>query len=139
MASDRSHLKVVHVLGPGKFPDERIALSLVHSRSRIDIPVSVIRGIDALGKDDFRANVEIGFTPAVSAKLYELTSQIVGQPLKIVIDGRTICEPIVREPLGRQGRIWISVFGLDKAHALAERLRERWSKINLRLVPRKSR
>jgi hypothetical protein len=32
LVSDRSHLKIVHVLGPGKFPDERIALSLVHPR-----------------------------------------------------------------------------------------------------------
>ena len=139
MVSDRSHLKIVHVLGPGKFPDERIALSLVHPRGRIDIPVSVIRGIDARGEDDFRANVEIRFTPAVSARLYELTSQIVGQPLKMVMGGQTICEPIVREPLGRRGRIWISVFGLDEARALAEHLRERWSKVNFRLVPHKSR
>jgi hypothetical protein len=61
LVSDRLHLKVVHVLGPGKFPDERIALSSVHPRGCIDIPVSVIRGIDAGGEVDFRAYVEIRF------------------------------------------------------------------------------
>jgi preprotein translocase subunit SecD len=70
--------------------------------------------------------------------MLKLGSQIVGQPLKIVMGGQTICEPIVREPLGRRGRIWISVFGLGEARALAERLREHWSKVNFRLIPHKT-
>jgi len=83
VASDRSHLRIVHVLGSGKFPDERIALSLVHPRGRIDIPVSVIRGIDACEKHVFSAkkgpiglsyaHVEIRFTPAIGSRLYALT------------------------------------------------------------------
>src|SRR5438270_279646 len=92
-AADRSHLKIVHVLAPRKFPDERIALSLVHPRGRIDVPVSVICGIEAREEQVFatqtgpirlaRPHVEIRFTPAVSSWLYELTRQIVGQPLEI--------------------------------------------------------
>jgi hypothetical protein len=149
VAPDRSHLKIVHVLAPGKFPDERVALSLVHPRGRIDVPVGVIRGIEAREEQVFatqtgpirlaRPHVEIRFTPAVSSRLYELTRQIVGQPLEIVVGGKTITKPIVREPLGgRRGRIAISTFNFDEARALAERLRERWSRVGLRLVRRRN-
>jgi hypothetical protein len=142
---DRSELKIVHALGPGKIPNERIALSMVHPRGRIDVPVSVIRGIEPRTEHVFATrngpiksatpHVEIRFTPAISAQLYELTRQIVGEPLETVVGGKTICTAIVREPLGRLGHIWISVFDFDEARALAESLRERWSKVGLYLVP----
>jgi hypothetical protein len=144
MAPDRSHLKIVHVLAPGKLPDERIALSLVHPRGRIDVPVSVIRSIEAREEHVFGTrngpfklaapHVEIRLTPAVSSRLYELTRQIVGEPLETVVGGKTICKAIVHEPLGRRGHIWISASDFDEARTLAERLRERWSKVGLRLV-----
>lgn len=144
VAPDRSYLKIVHSLGPGKLPE--VALSLVHLRGRIDVPVSVIRGIEARSEHVFvgangpfssaTPHVEIKFTPAISAQLYMLTRQIVGESLETVVGGETICKAIVREPLGRHGYIWISASDFDEARALAERLRERWSKIGLCLVSR---
>jgi preprotein translocase subunit SecD len=123
-------------------PRGRIALSLVHLRGRIDVPVSAIRRIDAPAEQTFfiqpvtysRPHVEVYVSPAIRARMRWLTRQIIDEPLEIIIDGECVSTPIVREPLGVQPSVHISASDFAEAQALAERLRVGWSKPGPRAV-----
>jgi hypothetical protein len=81
----------------------RIALSLVHRRERIDIPVRDVLEIEVLGEETFYfpeirasksypfAHVKVTLKPDVRARLHRLTRAIVGEPLEIVVGGEAIC------------------------------------------------
>jgi hypothetical protein len=111
MESQRPTFSVI-----GGRPDApvRIALSLVHRRGRIDIPVRDVLQIDARADETFYfpelrasrtypgAHVKLTLKPDVRARLYRLTRDIVGDPLEILVAGEVISSPIVREPLGIQ-------------------------------------
>ncbi len=90
---------------------EEIALSLVHPKGRIDIPVSAVRRVDALATIKFHntetgevheypdPHVDVCFAKDIAERTCQLTRQIVGEPLEIVVDCETILKPIVREQL----------------------------------------
>ena len=140
MVGTRPEMKVV---GGGERIG-KIALSLIHSSGRIDVPVKAIHWIEA--REDFsyfvkgqmRAlpspHVEVNLRSDIRARLYKLTRTIVGEPLDIFVDGKPVSKPIVREPLGGREHLRISTFDLDEAHALAARLRERCGITGPRLV-----
>ena len=90
---------------------EDIALSLVHPKGRVDVPVSALGEVKAAATYAFRnsetgqvheypnPHVSVCFSDDIQKRICELTRQVVGQPMEIVIDCATISKPIVREPL----------------------------------------
>src|SRR5579859_4156037 len=123
MTEGRPELTVI--AGSGR--KERIALSLVHASGRIDVPVEAIYAIEAHEYSRFSnrfplPNVEVNLRFDIRARLRRLTRAIVGEPLEIVVDGKSISKPIVREPIGN---LSISASDLDEANALAAQLRAR--------------
>jgi preprotein translocase subunit SecD len=136
-------LSVIEGLAAGPM---RIALSLVHPRARIDIPVKDVLKIEALAEQTFffsdtwtsksyRApHVRLEFAPHIGARIHRLTSQIVGEELPIVVAGTIVSRPVVREPHGVRETFSIKVHDMDDARALAAKLREGWVVPNLRVV-----
>lgn len=123
MTVGRPELTVI--AGSGR--TERIALSLVHASGRIDIPVDAVRSIEAHEYSRFSQrfplpHVEVNLRFDIRARVRKLTRTIVGEPLEIVVDGRSVSKPIVREPLGD---LSISASDLAEANALAAQLRAR--------------
>jgi hypothetical protein len=126
MTGERPELTVI--AGSGR--TERIALSLVHASGRIDIPVAAIQSIEAHEYSRFSKlqprlpdpHVEVYLRFDIRARVRRLTRAIVGEPLEIFVDGKSVSKPIVRGPLGN---LSISAFDLDEANALAARLRAR--------------
>ena len=124
----------------------RIALSLVHPRGRIDIPVKDVLKIETRTEETvFSADtqtsettaaphVRLEFTADIRARIHRLTSQIVDDELAIVVAGHVICRPLVREPLGLQGWFNIRVNDLEQARDLTARLREGWINPDLKVV-----
>jgi preprotein translocase subunit SecD len=114
---------------------EDIALSLVNPKGRIDIQASAVSRVDARATIAVRntetgevheypnPHVEVCFSAEVRERVCQLTRQIVGQPLAIVIDCETVSKPIVREPLCTRPCFIISASDLAEATALAERIR----------------
>lgn len=123
----------------------RIALSLVHPRERIDIAPADVLSIEAVAgmscvfpggrTETFAAPaVELTLTPPIRARLYRLTAAIVGEAMDIVVCGKIVGSPIVREPLGTRPGFRISADDMTAAQALATKLRRGWSGPDLRLV-----
>ncbi len=121
--------------GPGCTNAEDIALSLVHPKGRVDVPVSALGDVEAEATFTFR-NTETGrvheypdphvylcYSEDIQKRICELTRQIVGQPMEIVIDCTTISKPIVREPLCTSPCFQISANDLAEATSLAKRIR----------------
>lgn len=141
--SHRPELTVIPGGAVGNAPATRIALSLLHARERIDIPVNAVLRIEARGEITicerrtlwtFRSpHVEVSFAANIHERIYRLTRQIIDEPMDILVGEECVSRPIVREPL-RGPCFQISAFDLAEAHALAERLRTRWRKAGLRLV-----
>ncbi len=112
---------------------DKIALSFVHVSGRIDVPVRAINWIEAREYSAFakqqravpNPHVEVNLRSDVRARLRRLTRGIVGEPLEIFVDGRSVSKATVREPLGGVAPLCISTFDLDEAHALAAQLRAR--------------
>ena len=140
MAGTRPDMKVV----VGGEPIGKIALSLIHSSGRIDVPVQAVRWIEARNNFSYFVNgqmralpsphVEVNLRPDIRARLYKLTRTIVGEPLEIFVDGKSVSRPIIREPLGGREDLRISTSDFDEAHELATRLRERCGITGPRLV-----
>jgi preprotein translocase subunit SecD len=124
----------------------RIALSLVHPRGRIDIPVKDVLKIETraeetsfsadaqTSKTDAAPHVRLEFTAEIRARIHRLTSQIVDDELAIVVAGHVICRPLVREPLDVHGWFNIRVHDLEQARDLAAKLREGWINPDLKVV-----
>lgn len=113
------------IAGSGR--TERIALSLVHASGRIDISVAAIHSLEAREYPRFSTlfphpHVEVNLRFDIRARVRKLTRAIVGEPLEIVVDGKSVSTPIVREPVGD---LSISAFDLAEANALAAQLRAR--------------
>lgn len=114
----------------------RIALSLLHRRERVDVPVRDVVKIEALADETFyfpqlrvsktypSAHVTLALKPDVRACLYRLTRDIVWRPARGCRCWRVICRLIVREPLGIQDAFNIGVVDLAEAKEIAAKLRE---------------
>ena len=114
---------------------EDIALSLVNPKGRVDIPASALGDVKASATYAFRdaetrevrefpdAHVSVCFSEDVQKRICELTRQLVGQPMEIVIDCATISKPIVREPLCAHPCFQVSANDIAEATALAQRIR----------------
>jgi preprotein translocase subunit SecD len=122
-------------MGTGFANAEDIALSLVHPKGRIDIPASAVGRVDASATFKFR-NAETGkvrefpnphlticYTKEIQERVCELTQQIIGEPMAIVVDCETVSKPIVREPLCAHLCFDISNDDMAYATALAKRIR----------------
>jgi preprotein translocase subunit SecD len=144
MRGNRLGLTIIPGFGRADGPRGRIALSLVHPRGRIDVPVSAIHRIEARAEQMFfqnaaqpvrssRPHVEVYVSPAICARMWWLTRQIIDEPLEIIVDGECVSAPIVREPLGGPS-FSISACDFAEAQTLAERLRVGWSKPGPRVV-----
>jgi hypothetical protein len=124
----------------------RIALSFVHPRERIDIPVRDVLMIEAFAEETFFfpelqasktypfAHVRLDFKPHVRASIYRLTTKIMEEVLEIVAAGEVICRPVVREPLGIRNGLKIGVYDFEDAKKIAAKLREGWVIPGLRVV-----
>jgi hypothetical protein len=135
---DRLGLRLLPGLELDSAPPDRIALSLVHPRERIDIPIGAIPRIEVRGELALwesgkpwtcqRPWVEVWVRQPIRTRIWQLTKQIVGEPMEVVVAGECVVKPIIREPLGVQERLQISAWDLAEANALADRLRARWSR-----------
>jgi hypothetical protein len=140
----RQKFRVVDGRPIGEIPTDRIALSFVHPTERIDVPISAIRWIEPRackfynwGKKSIVSRlpfVEICLAPYIRERIYRLTKTIVGEAIEIVIDGKCIIKPVIREPLGVHQSLSISEIYYEDAVALADRLRARWSETGPKLV-----
>ena len=100
---------------------EDIALSLVHPKGRIDIPVSAVKQVNSEAISRVRntetgevheykdPHVDVCLAAEFRERICQLTQQIVDEPLAIVVDCETISKPIVREPLCTQSCFRISI------------------------------
>ena len=116
----------------------RIALSLVHPRGRVDIPPGEVLEIEAKAEQTFffsdtwtsktypLPHVRLSFTPRIGTLIHRLTSQIVGEPLDIVIAGKVVISPVMHEPGGLRESMSIGFCDLEDAQKLAAKLREGW-------------
>ena len=141
----RTGAKLTVVEGRADAP-RRIALSLINPRGRVDISVHDVIRIEALAEQTFffadtwtsktypMPHVGLEFAPHVGAQIHRLTSQIVGEELSIVVVGKIVSRPIVREPHGLRDKFNINVHDMDDAQALAAKLREGWVLPPLRVV-----
>jgi preprotein translocase subunit SecD len=128
------------ILGSAFANAEEIALSLVHPKGRIDSPVSAVRRVDALATIEFHntetgevheyphPHVDVCFAKDIAERMCQLTRQIVGEPMEIVVDYETILKPIVREQLCGPC-FQISADDLAAASALAQRIRRGTNRI----------
>lgn len=145
MTGKRPDLRIVG--GRGHAPAARIALSIVHPRERIDIPVSEIVCIEAHehsppeealtpGAWPMRHPcVEVSFTQPIRDRICQLTRQIVDEPMEIIVGGECVSSPIVREPLCTQASFYISASDFAEALALAHQMRTGWTRAGPRAVP----
>lgn len=83
-----------------------------------------------------RPFVEMCFVPYIRERIYRLTKNIIGESLEILVGGTRVSKSIVREPLGTNQTLSISEFSYGDAAVLADRLRARWSQVELKLVSR---
>jgi hypothetical protein len=134
MVGLRSELKVI--AGAGR--TEKIALSLVHASGRIDVPVGAINSIEAHEYSPYGKRtipmpyVEVKLRYDIRVRLRRLTHGLVGERMDIVVDGKCVSRPIVREQLGD---LKISTFDLNEAKELAEKMRSRCGISRTRLAP----
>jgi preprotein translocase subunit SecD len=112
---------------------EDIALSFLHNRERVDVPVSAIRRIEAHAPApaetrqprEFSApHVEVCFTAAIRRGICRLTRDIIEEePMEIVVGCKLVSKPLVRDPLCTQPCFQISVNDFTEAKDLAATLR----------------
>ncbi|MGA2892540.1 MAG: hypothetical protein ABSE22_06710 [Xanthobacteraceae bacterium] len=122
-------------LGSAVAAAEDIALSFVNPKGRIDIQSSAVSGVEGQAtittwntetgevRESPDPHVEICLPENVRQRLCQLTQQIVGEPLAIVIACTTVEKPIVREPLCTRPCFQISAANIAEATALAEKIR----------------
>ncbi len=137
MEKSRRNLKVVK--GGRSTPAVRLALSLVHPRERIDVPVAAIVRIVAYAERQgpwpfHNPHVGVWLVASIHERIYRLTRRIVDEPMDIVVCGECISSPVVREPLGPELPIRISAWDFAEAQALADLMRKGWLKAGPRLV-----
>ena len=68
------------------------------------------------------AIIMLTFTKAAAKRIEKITTARVGQPIRIMLDGEILMEPIVHEPLSSNVVHISSNFGIDEAVAKAKRI-----------------
>jgi preprotein translocase subunit SecD len=133
------------VIAGGRDGQERIALSLVHPRERIDVTIAQLLAITVVPDVTFAApdgtlrsyampSVHVGLAPSICARLHRLTQAILQEKMDIVVAGEVIASPRVLEPIGAEQGISIGVYDVADAEQLAEQLRRGWARPALRAV-----
>ncbi|ABD06657.1 hypothetical protein RPB_1949 [Rhodopseudomonas palustris HaA2] len=137
--------KSFSVITGGRDGQDRIAMSIVHPRERIDVALDEVLAIEAVAEHTFAVSdgttmtvaaphVQVTLAPNIGARLYRLTSHIIDEAADYVVGGEIVCSPIVREPIGLRGTFFISASSLAEAEALAAKLRQGWVRPQLRVV-----
>jgi preprotein translocase subunit SecD len=128
---------------PAHAQSERIAISfVVHERKRLDIPVSALVRVEAGATKTFAdergwsvtydlPHVEIWLAPSLQARLRDFTVDIIGEEMEILVGGRCISRPVVREPLGNEPSVQLSANDFAEAQALAAKLRTGWRPVRV--------
>lgn len=123
------------VCGTAPVGADEIAFSMVHEKSRIDVPTGAITRIktyptyilvdpETRQRRHFPApRVEVCYTAEIQERVCQLTSQIVEQATSLVVDCEVVSKPVVRERLCGPC-LQISAYDLADANALAQRLRK---------------
>jgi preprotein translocase subunit SecD len=122
---------------------DRTVLSLVHAKGRVDISSRSLIDISVQTHTTFLLDnrqtyttnylhVLIEVDASVGARIGALTYQIIGDPVSIVVDGRVVTSPIVRDALC--GPISITCYEMAEAEELASQLRAAWRRPVLRVV-----
>ncbi|MCP9629828.1 hypothetical protein NML43_22290 [Rhodopseudomonas palustris] len=133
------------VIAGGRDGQERIALSLVHPRERIDVTIAQLLAITVVPDLTFAApdgtlrsyampSVHVRLAPSICARLHRLTQAILQEKMDIVIAGEVVASPRVLEPIGAEQHISIGVYDVADAEQLAEKLRRGWARPALRAV-----
>ena len=129
---------------------EKIAFSLIHPLQRIDVSVGALLEVEAHQDHTFwfadgssrtyaTPHVRVVLAPDVRARLYRLTHTILRfdlhiKTLDIVIDGKCLLSPVIREPLGDLPCFSISANDFAEAEALVEKLRAGFVRTDLRVI-----
>ncbi|WP_420131622.1 SecDF P1 head subdomain-containing protein [Rhodopseudomonas sp.] len=133
------------VIAGGRDGQERIALSLVHPRERIDVTIPQVLSITIVPDITFAVpdgtlrtlampSVVLRLAPSICGRLHRLTSTILQEKMDIVVGGEVIASPRVLEPIGGDQAFSIGVYDLADAEDLAEKLRRGWARPALRAV-----
>jgi preprotein translocase subunit SecD len=125
------------IFGVGQYAThaEEIAVSFVHAKGRVDVPVSALDRVQAYPTLKFRSSetgavrefpdphVEICVTKELKERICDLTKNVVGEATAVVVDCETVTKPIVREALCARSCFSVSANDLKEANALAQRIR----------------
>jgi preprotein translocase subunit SecD len=76
----------------------------------------------ALPSLDGMPTILISFSPAAGARIATLTGAKVGKPVPILLDGKTVAEPIIREAITGNALELSGSFTMPEAMALAKRI-----------------
>jgi len=113
---------------------EDIALSLVHTTGRIDIPASAVSRIEVAPSyvaTDRRSgkrmrsrtySVYVCLLEDVRERICDLTRRIVGEPVEIVSGCEVLTEPVVREPICTAPCLSIPAGNMAEAEVFAGKL-----------------
>jgi hypothetical protein len=122
-------------VGQTRAQAEEIAVSFVHPKGRVDIPVSALDRVQAYPTFKSRnsetgairefpgPHVEICVTKEFNERICDLTKNVVGEATAVVVDCETVTNPVVREPLCTHSCFDIGADDLEEANALAQRIR----------------
>jgi len=128
---------------------DRIVLSLVHLRERIDVSASAVLSIEAQDEQTFfldtgasltisSPSILLCFTPDIHHRISELSAGIVGEALEVFVAGQSIAAPVVREPLSSLTGFLLHAGNDADARMLFDTLCAAWGKPELRVVPRQA-
>lgn len=137
--------KSFSVIAGGRDGQDRIAMSIVHPRERIDVALAQVLWIEVVPDVTFAApdgtlrtyampSVHIGLAPSICARLHRLTSVILQETMDLVVGCEVVSSPRVLEPIGAEQAISIGVYDVADAEALAAKLRQGWVRPQLRVV-----
>jgi preprotein translocase subunit SecD len=82
----------------------------------------------------YGAAVKIDMTPDSAGAFRDFTTASVGRQTQLVVDGKVISEPVIREPI-MGGSVMISVDTATEAQSLARQLSAPGATITVRLAP----
>jgi hypothetical protein len=130
-----AHMALCIACGTSTARCRRIALSLVHGNSRVDITVSVVTSINVWASTVYRNSetgsefesgqsmVEVCLTDPVKQSICELRRRLLQEPLEIWVSCRVVSRPIIREPLCTSQCFDIGIADVAEGDRLAAELK----------------